>query len=164
MPELPEVETARRGLLPHVVGRQVRGVTVRNASLRWPVTRGLERKLRDRKILAIRRRGKYLLFDFETGHLLVHLGGALGPPRAIGAHDARERARLGGQHAARLRHGRRKPRLLPASPRGLWARRQALPRVQDADPRAAPGPALHFLLPAVPAMSGAWTPHSRAFE
>src|SRR5258707_7830459 len=74
MPELPEVETARRGLLPHVVGRQVRGVTVRNASLRWPVTRGLERKLRDRKILAIRRRGKYLLFDFETSHLLVHLG------------------------------------------------------------------------------------------
>jgi len=74
MPELPEVETTRRGLLPHVVGRHVRGVVVRNASLRWPVTRGLERKLRDRKIAAIRRRGKYLLFDFDAGHLLVHLG------------------------------------------------------------------------------------------
>ncbi len=74
MPELPEVETTRRGLLPHVVGRNVRGVAVRNASLRWPVTRGLDRKLRDRKITAIRRRGKYLLFDFDSGHLLVHLG------------------------------------------------------------------------------------------
>src|SRR5258708_7942210 len=75
MPELPEVETTRRGLLPHVAGRQVHGVTVRNASLRWPVTRGLERKLRDRKIVAIRRRGKYLLFDLDAGgHLLLHLG------------------------------------------------------------------------------------------
>ncbi len=74
MPELPEVETTRRGLLPHVVGRHVHGVVVRNASLRWPVTRGLERKLRDRKILDIRRRGKYLLFDIGGGHLLVHLG------------------------------------------------------------------------------------------
>src|SRR5258708_39601697 len=67
MPELPEVETTRRGLLPHVVGRHVHGVVVRNASLRWPVTRGLERKLRDRKILDIRRRGKYLLFDIGGG-------------------------------------------------------------------------------------------------
>jgi formamidopyrimidine-DNA glycosylase len=74
MPELPEVETTRRGLVPHVVGRRVRGAVVRNASLRWPVTRGLERKLRDRKVTAIRRRGKYLLFDFDAGHLLVHLG------------------------------------------------------------------------------------------
>lgn len=74
MPELPEVETTRRGLLPHVVGRRIVAVVVRNASLRWPVTRGLDRKLRDRKIAAVRRRGKYLLFDMEGGHLLVHLG------------------------------------------------------------------------------------------
>ena len=74
MPELPEVETTRRGLLPHVAGRHVRGVVVRNANLRWKVTPGLDRKLRDRKILGIRRRGKYLLFDVDAGHLLVHLG------------------------------------------------------------------------------------------
>src|SRR5258708_36144178 len=85
MPELPEVETTRRGLLPHVVGRHVHGVVVRNASLRWPVTRGLERKLRDRKILDIRRRGKYLLFDIGGGR-------RLGGPGLAGALAARGRA------------------------------------------------------------------------
>src|SRR5689334_17120663 len=74
MPELPEVETTRRGLLPHVVGRTVAAVIVRNASLRWPVPGDLERALRGQRVLGIRRRGKYLLFDFKRGHLLVHLG------------------------------------------------------------------------------------------
>jgi formamidopyrimidine-DNA glycosylase len=74
MPELPEVETTRRGLLPHVVGRRVRGVEVRNANLRWPVPADLPLRLRGEKILDIRRRAKYLLFDFGKGHLLVHLG------------------------------------------------------------------------------------------
>lgn len=74
MPELPEVETTRRGLLPHVVGRHIRGVVVRNASLRWPVPRGLARRLTGEPIRDIRRRGKYLLFDLPKGHLLVHLG------------------------------------------------------------------------------------------
>jgi formamidopyrimidine-DNA glycosylase len=74
MPELPEVETTRRGLIPHVVGRHIRGVVVRNANLRWPVTRNLARRVTGEKVLAIRRRGKYLLFDFRKGHLLVHLG------------------------------------------------------------------------------------------
>ena len=74
MPELPEVETTRRGLLPHVVGRTVAATVVRNPSLRWPVPRDLGRRLRGQRVLGIRRRGKYLLFDFERGHLLVHLG------------------------------------------------------------------------------------------
>lgn len=74
MPELPEVETTRRGLLPHLVGRRVRGVKVRNPSLRWPVPRDLARRLRGAEILDVRRRAKYLLFDFRDGHLLVHLG------------------------------------------------------------------------------------------
>jgi formamidopyrimidine-DNA glycosylase len=74
MPELPEVETTRRGLLPHLVGRKIRDVVVRNASLRWPVPRDLRRRLRGEEVLAIRRRGKYLLFDCRRGHLLVHLG------------------------------------------------------------------------------------------
>jgi formamidopyrimidine-DNA glycosylase len=74
MPELPEVETTRRGLLPHLVGRSIRDVVVRNANLRWPVPRDLARRLRGEKVLAIRRRGKYLLFDCRKGHLLVHLG------------------------------------------------------------------------------------------
>ena len=74
MPELPEVETTRRGLLPHLVGRSIRDVVVRNANLRWPVPGDLARRLRGEKVLAIRRRGKYLLFDCRKGHLLVHLG------------------------------------------------------------------------------------------
>ena len=74
MPELPEVETTRRGLLPHLLGRRIRGVVVRNGSLRWPVPADLDRRLRGEEVLAIRRRGKYLLFEFPKGHLLVHLG------------------------------------------------------------------------------------------
>lgn len=74
MPELPEVETTRRGLVPHVVGRRIEGVVVRNRNLRWPVPRDLQSRVRGEEILAIRRRGKYLLFDCRRGHLLVHLG------------------------------------------------------------------------------------------
>ena len=74
MPELPEVETTRRGLLPHLVGRTVSDVVVRNPNLRWPVPGDLRRRVRGEKVLAVRRRGKYLLFDFPKGHLLIHLG------------------------------------------------------------------------------------------
>ena len=74
MPELPEVETTRRGLVPRVVGRTIQDVVVRDARLRWPVPRDLARRLRGAEVVAIRRRGKYLLFDFPKGHLLVHLG------------------------------------------------------------------------------------------
>lgn len=74
MPELPEVETTRRGLLPHVVGRRIGQVVVRNGSLRWPVPKDLRRRLEGEKVGDIRRRGKYLLFDMPAGHLLVHLG------------------------------------------------------------------------------------------
>src|SRR5688500_6435789 len=74
MPELPEVETTRRGLLPHLVGRRVRGVVVRNPNLRWPVPPDLARRLKGEEILDVRRRGKYLLIDCRKGHLLVHLG------------------------------------------------------------------------------------------
>jgi formamidopyrimidine-DNA glycosylase len=74
MPELPEVETTRRGLEPHVVGKRIRQVVVRNPNLRWPVPRDLARRLEGEEVRAIRRRGKYLLFDCLAGHLLVHLG------------------------------------------------------------------------------------------
>jgi formamidopyrimidine-DNA glycosylase len=74
MPELPEVETTRLGLVPHVVGRRIRDVIVRDARLRWPVPHDLPQRLRGEEVLAIRRRGKYLLFDCRKGHLLVHLG------------------------------------------------------------------------------------------
>jgi formamidopyrimidine-DNA glycosylase len=73
MPELPEVEVTRRGLVPHVAGRVISGVTVREARLRWPVPKDL-RALAGRTVRAIRRRGKYLLLDCGDGHLIVHLG------------------------------------------------------------------------------------------
>ncbi len=74
MPELPEVETTRRGISPHVVGRQVSNVVVRNPRLRWPVSENLAGILKGQQILSIARRAKYLLLGCETGYLLIHLG------------------------------------------------------------------------------------------
>ena len=74
MPELPEVETTRRGLVPLVVGHRIRDVVVREPRLRWPVPRDLAARLRGARVRSIGRRGKYLLFDCGEGHLLVHLG------------------------------------------------------------------------------------------
>ena len=74
MPELPEVETTRRGILPFVEGFKVTGLTVRNRSLRQPVPTTLKRTLLGKQVVALKRRAKYLLFEFEHGHLLVHLG------------------------------------------------------------------------------------------
>ncbi len=74
MPELPEVETTRRGLERHVVGAQIRDLVVRNPNLRWPVQRSIARKVRGQRINAIQRRAKYLLFDCGSGNLLLHLG------------------------------------------------------------------------------------------
>src|SRR5262249_20903125 len=62
MPELPEVETTRRGIAPHVVGRRIARLTVYDPRLRWPVPDSLPRKLKGRSIDAIERRSKYLLF------------------------------------------------------------------------------------------------------
>lgn len=75
MPELPEVETTRRGLAPHCEGAMIRRVTIHRRDLRKPIPAGLEGQLEGRRILAIRRRAKYLLFDIEGGlSLLAHLG------------------------------------------------------------------------------------------
>ncbi|AJQ93137.1 bifunctional DNA-formamidopyrimidine glycosylase/DNA-(apurinic or apyrimidinic site) lyase [Gynuella sunshinyii] len=74
MPELPEVETTRRGLEPHIVGQQVLAVVIRNAALRWPVPTELPSWLEGQRLLRIERRAKYLLFRFEQGTVLAHLG------------------------------------------------------------------------------------------
>lgn len=74
MPELPEVETTRRGVEPHVVGKAVTEVVVQDARLRWPVPPDLSRTLSGQTIIAVTRRGKYLLFRTTRGILLVHLG------------------------------------------------------------------------------------------
>ena len=111
MPELPEVETTRRGLLPHVVGRTIRGVVVRNPNLRWPVPRDLQRRLAGERVLDIRRRGKYLLFDCPRGHLLVHLGmsgklSVVPSDQPARAHDHVD-VELDGEKALRLTDPRR---------------------------------------------------------
>lgn len=92
MPELPEVETTRRGLQPHLLGRRVRGVVLRRPDLRWPIPAEIDRLLPGQELLAVRRRAKYLLLDTAPGSALLHLGmsGVLRvlPARtAVGPHD-----------------------------------------------------------------------------
>lgn len=75
MPELPEVETVRRGVAPHVTGQRIEAVTVRDRRLRWPVEPGLEQRLTGQTITGTDRRGKYLLLLLDSGdRLMVHLG------------------------------------------------------------------------------------------
>lgn len=74
MPELPEVETTRRGIEPHLTDKQVTGVCVRQPKLRWPVPDNLAQLIQGHTLERIERRAKYLLFYFENGCLLIHLG------------------------------------------------------------------------------------------
>ncbi|MEP5765807.1 MAG: bifunctional DNA-formamidopyrimidine glycosylase/DNA-(apurinic or apyrimidinic site) lyase [Halieaceae bacterium] len=74
MPELPEVETTRRGILPHARGERITDVIVRDRRLRWPVPEELSRLLPGATIQDIQRRGKYLLFRTDAGTLITHLG------------------------------------------------------------------------------------------
>ena len=74
MPELPEVETTRRGIEPHLVGRRIADVVVRYGRLRWPVPAELESELPGRRIDAVQRRGKYLLLRAGDGTVILHLG------------------------------------------------------------------------------------------
>ncbi len=75
MPELPEVETTRRGIEPHVLGQRICRAIVHDPRLRWPVRADLPEWLYNRRIDAVERRSKYLLLRFENGErLLIHLG------------------------------------------------------------------------------------------
>ena len=73
MPELPEVETTRRGIEPHVIGRAVRGLILRRADLRWPFPQALQNLVGER-ITVAERRAKYLLLHSRPGAALLHLG------------------------------------------------------------------------------------------
>lgn len=74
VPELPEVETTRRGIAPHVLGRRVTGATLRRPDLRWPIPPEIRDELPGQRIDAVRRRAKYLLLDVASGSAIVHLG------------------------------------------------------------------------------------------
>ncbi len=92
MPELPEVETSRRGIAPWVEQRRVEAVIVRDRRLRWPVPADFEKNLGGKVIESLRRRAKYLLFNTDSGSALLHLGmsGSLRiiePDEPAGKHD-----------------------------------------------------------------------------
>jgi formamidopyrimidine-DNA glycosylase len=74
MPELPEVETTRRGIAPALVGQRIAEIVVREPRLRWRVPKDLPALARGQAVQAVRRRAKYLLIDLERGTLIVHLG------------------------------------------------------------------------------------------
>ncbi len=92
MPELPEVETTRRGLAPHLEGRTVAAVTLRRPDLRWPIPPDLPGLLRGQCIDAVQRRAKYLLLDTPAGSAVLHLGMSgslrvLPPDTPVRTHD-----------------------------------------------------------------------------
>jgi formamidopyrimidine-DNA glycosylase len=92
MPELPEVETTRRGIAPHVTGKTVEHLVVRDSRLRWPIPTELAGDVQGQVLRAVDRRGKYLLLRFDHGTALWHLGmsGSLRIVQAdegVGKHD-----------------------------------------------------------------------------
>ena len=75
MPELPEVETVRRGLAPAMEGVRIARAQVNRPDLRWPFPAGMAERLRGHRVLSLRRRSKYILADLDSGEtLLIHLG------------------------------------------------------------------------------------------
>ncbi|NMP29429.1 bifunctional DNA-formamidopyrimidine glycosylase/DNA-(apurinic or apyrimidinic site) lyase [Rahnella sp. SAP-1] len=73
MPELPEVETSRRGIEPYLVGHTIMHAVVRNSRLRWPVSQEIM-ALSDQPVLSVQRRAKYLLVELNSGWIIIHLG------------------------------------------------------------------------------------------
>ena len=74
MPELPEVETSRRGIEPHILDARVSRVVIRERRLRWPVSNELDRLLPGKTISSVGRRAKYLLLNTTSGTAILHLG------------------------------------------------------------------------------------------
>ena len=92
MPELPEVETIRRGIAPWLADSAIAEVIVREPRLRFPVPPDLPGRLRGQRVGSVRRRSKYLLIGCERDTLLIHLGmsgrlHALTAPEAPRKHD-----------------------------------------------------------------------------
>lgn len=74
MPELPEVETSRRGISPHILNQKVIDIVLRHTQLRWKIPENLLSHIKNKKLQTIKRRAKYLLLNFTSGTLLIHLG------------------------------------------------------------------------------------------
>jgi len=92
VPELPEVETTRRGIAPHLIGRRITSVVLRRPDLRWPIPPEVGALLPGQRIEEVERRAKYLLLHTEVGSALLHLGmtgvlRVLPPDAPVGKHD-----------------------------------------------------------------------------
>jgi len=74
MPELPEVETSRRGIEPYLLGRTITEIRIRQRQLRWPVPGNLPALATGRKINAVCRRAKYIYLKLDNGSIIIHLG------------------------------------------------------------------------------------------
>jgi formamidopyrimidine-DNA glycosylase len=111
VPELPEVETTRRGLAAHLTGLTISDVIIRNAKLRWPIPQDMPELLRGCTIVSLKRRAKYLLMDCGSGTLILHLGMS-GSLRILPANSAPQKhdhfdLTLGNGTLMRLRDPRR---------------------------------------------------------
>jgi formamidopyrimidine-DNA glycosylase len=92
MPELPEVETTRRGIIPHILHQNATDIVIRQWKLRWPITNNIRDLIKNTRLNQIERRGKYLLLNFDQGTALIHLGMSgsiriLKGDRSPGKHD-----------------------------------------------------------------------------
>jgi len=74
MPELPEVETTKNGLEKLLTNKKISKVEILNPNLRWKINQSIISKLNNKTINSFSRRGKYILFNFDKGHLMIHLG------------------------------------------------------------------------------------------
>lgn len=74
MPELPEVETSRRGIEPHILKQRVTDIVIRQKNLRWPIPASIKTQLKNQIINHVDRRGKYILLRTDSGTVIIHLG------------------------------------------------------------------------------------------
>jgi formamidopyrimidine-DNA glycosylase len=92
LPELPEVETTRRGIEPHINNQTIKKIIIRQPKLRWPIPISLAKDLPGHPIFGVIRRGKYLLLRSKPGTVIIHLGMSgslrvLKIPTPVGKHD-----------------------------------------------------------------------------
>jgi len=74
MPELPEVETSRRGIEPYLLNKTIKNVTIRQHKLRWPIPKNLPALTEGQKVQAVNRRAKYIVLKLDNGSIIIHLG------------------------------------------------------------------------------------------
>ena len=74
MPELPEVETSRSGIEPHLLNRTIKEINIRQHKLRWPIPKNLPALATGQKVRSVNRRAKYIVLQLDNGSIIIHLG------------------------------------------------------------------------------------------